>query len=307
LGYPIPVAIFLYNRPEKLDRVFASVTAARPRELLLIADGPKDAADARGCSAARAVVEELGWECEVSRLYSPVNLGCHVRVRTGLDWVFSRVDRAVILEDDCVPAASFFPFCAALLEYYRDDYRIMDIAGSNFRVTPRPYSYYFSAYAGVWGWATWRRAWLRAADTFERWPELDRMGLLESVCTSGSEVRLWRSRFDAAYGGRQILPWDWQWHLTLWAENGLSAVPSANLVSNIGFGRGATHTKRPGHPGANRPLASIDDISHPPAVFRDRAADRWLFDNIEDSGRLKYVRRALRLAADHPFRSSGSR
>ncbi len=33
--------------------------------------------------------------------------------------------RALILEDDCVPAASFFPFCKALLERYADSVSVL--------------------------------------------------------------------------------------------------------------------------------------------------------------------------------------
>src|SRR5207244_1310439 len=37
-----PVALFLFNRPAFTAQVFAAIRAARPRRLLLIADGPRD-------------------------------------------------------------------------------------------------------------------------------------------------------------------------------------------------------------------------------------------------------------------------
>jgi hypothetical protein len=108
-----PVALIIFNRPDTTARVFAEIARARPRQLFVIADGPR--ADREGeaerCAAARAVVERVDWECEVRRNYSDVNLGCGRRPATGVTWVFEQVEEAIILEDDCVPHPTFFRYC----------------------------------------------------------------------------------------------------------------------------------------------------------------------------------------------------
>src|SRR5207248_1893350 len=95
--------------------------------------------------------------------YSEVNLGCRKRVWSGLDWAFERTDRAIILEDDCLPDQSFFQFCEELLEKYADNPQVMHIGGTNFQQDNPTFSiaqsYYFSHIAQIWGWATWKRAW----------------------------------------------------------------------------------------------------------------------------------------------------
>ncbi len=50
--------------------------------------------------------------------------------RKGLDWVFSQVKQAIILEDDCLPESSFFPFCETLLGRYAQD-REVAMIGAN--------------------------------------------------------------------------------------------------------------------------------------------------------------------------------
>ena len=60
------------------------------------------------------------------------NLGCGARVSSGLDWVFDAVDEAIVIEDDCLPHPSFFPFAEAMLARYRDDERIGMVAGTNY-------------------------------------------------------------------------------------------------------------------------------------------------------------------------------
>jgi hypothetical protein len=88
-----PVALLIYNRPELTERVFRAVAAAQPRTLLVVGDGPHPGRerDADKVAAARAVVERVDWPCKLYTNYVPANLGCRVRVATGLTWVFSTV------------------------------------------------------------------------------------------------------------------------------------------------------------------------------------------------------------------------
>ena len=83
------------------------------------------------CGAA--LVDEIDWDCAVVKNYSDANLGCKRRVASGLDWVFQNAPEAIILEDDCLPGASFFPYCEALLDRYRQDERVMHIGGKQLR------------------------------------------------------------------------------------------------------------------------------------------------------------------------------
>ena len=58
-------------------------------------------------------------------------MGCGRRISSGLDWVFEREEQAIIVEDDCVPELSFFQYCQEMLEYYKDDDRILMVSGNN--------------------------------------------------------------------------------------------------------------------------------------------------------------------------------
>ena len=160
-----PVAFIIFNRPDTTEIVFETIRQAKPSKLLVVADGPRTdrSGEVEKCTATRAVIERVDWECEVITNYSDVNLGCKRRVSGGIDWIFSQVEEAIILEDDCLPAPSFFQFCQTMLERYRYDDRISMIGGSNYQQenSRTSDSYFFTKYAHIWGWATWRRAWKR--------------------------------------------------------------------------------------------------------------------------------------------------
>jgi hypothetical protein len=274
-----PVAFIIFNRPETTRRVLAELRRVRPPMLLVIADGPRSnrSGEADRCALARAVVDEVDWPCEVLRNFSSHNLGCRNRVASGLDWVFDQVPEAIILEDDCVPEPTFFRFCEELLVRYRDDERIGHIGGASFQFGRRrtPDSYYFSRYAHVWGWATWRRAWAHYQRDAGGWPEFEKGNWLEGLLPTQAARRFWRRKFEAVYRGR-IDTWDFQWVLACWRQGMLSVVPEVNLVKNVGFGADATHTRRDSvlsrmgteplsfplrHPGVMQPHAGADSYT----------------------------------------------
>jgi len=240
-----PVTFIIFNRPETTARVFEEIRRARPRKLLLIADGPRldHSGEAGNVAAARAIVEHVDWPCEVQKNYSDINLGCKQRVSSGLDWVFQTVEEAIILEDDFLPHPTFFRFCEELLEKYRDDERVMHISGDNFQFGLKrgKSSYYFSRYVHVWGWASWRRAWQHYDVKIKQWACNKNHQMFLREFTNPAEKRFWNTKWNGVCMDK-IDTWDFQWVFACLAQQSLSIVPNVNLVSNIGFGKDSTHT-----------------------------------------------------------------
>ncbi len=275
-----PVILLIFNRPEKTERVFASIRAAKPSQLLIVADGPREThpEDTQKCAATRAIVEQVDWECRVERNYSEINLGCKFRVSSGLDWVFSKVETAIILEDDCLPHPTFFRFCETLLEYYQRDERVMVISGNNFISNHQrsKSSYYFSRYINFWGWATWRRAWCHYDVEMCNWPSIREQNWLKDLLQDKRAVSYWSKIFDLTYQ-ELIDTWDYQWVFTCWCQSGLSIVPNVNLVSNIGFGQESTHTSIDSKNASAIPASEmIFPLNHPTFFIADTRADRLL-------------------------------
>jgi hypothetical protein len=246
----IPVALIIFNRSGTTAKVFEAIRRAKPPKLFVIADGARVGreGEAEKCAAARAIVDRVDWDCEVFKNYSEVNLGCGLRPASGISWVFEHAPEAIILEDDCLPAPSFFRFCEQMLEHYRDDERVMHVSGTNllFGRGRRDYSYFFSRYPFCWGWATWRRAWRHFDYDLKRWPEVRAGDWLASALDDRSVAKFWTQQFDDVYAAGKRHIWDFQWIFACWIQRGLSVIPRVNLVSNIGFGDDATHTMNAG-------------------------------------------------------------
>jgi len=307
----VPVVFLIFNRPDLTARVFDAIAAAKPKTLLVVADGPRAtrADDVEKCEAARAIVDHVSWDCEVLRNYSDANVGCGRRVSSGITWAFQHVDEAIILEDDCVPDPSFFPFCAELLNRYRDDERVMMVGGTNLLGKWRhdAQSYHFSYHIAIWGWATWRRAWCHYDYDMRLWQHSEARRVLKDVLCNENDHQRRVRELDNAYA-KGIDAWSYQWMLACLMQSGLAILPAVNLVTNVGFRDDATHTG----PGAARrysvPSQSmVFPLRHPIGVAPDRAFDDALLRLFGSAGRRRrapallrptaWLRRARRLAS----------
>lgn len=279
-----PVAFFIFNRPDTTRRVFEEIARAKPRQLLIVADGPRNdrPGEAERCAETRSIVEKVNWECEVIKNYSGINLGCKRRVSSGLNWVFDQCLEAIILEDDCLPHPSFFRFCSELLTAYRHDDRVMTISGNNFQFGKKRGngSYYFSRYPHIWGWASWRRAWKFYDVNMLRWPELRDTDWLHKLLNNPEAARYWHSVINQCFDNR-VDTWDVQWVFSCWQQSGLVIIPNINMVANIGFGEDATHTKEDIYElGDLQALKMTFPLIHPEDVEANNKADQYTFRRI---------------------------
>lgn len=273
----VPVLFLIFNRPEETAQVFARIRDARPKRLFVAADGPRqDRPDERLVTeAARKAALAVDWDCDVQTLFQDTNQGCRAAVANAITWFFSHVNYGIVLEDDCLPSSSFFPYCSCLLEMYEDDPRVWHISGCNFGAPSEimASSYDFCSYAQVWGWASWANRWAHYDAEMRHWPEI-RKKVSGRLNWSRAERIRHTTKLDRVYLG-DIDTWDYQWHVTVMANNGLAIAPAVNLVRNIGFGSTATHTHDTNDKRSGLAAADIEwPIVHPADVSANPCLDQ---------------------------------
>ena len=164
----------------------------------------------------------------------------------------------------------------------------MNISGSNLLDIPvENYSYYFSKYNHTWGWATWRRAWKNYRydifkedqSIFRQWMRFSRLSQAEGI--------YWENVYLNLKEHNQTI-WDYQWLFTVWKLNGVSITPMVNLVSNIGFGKDATHTLDVAHPFSRATTHKIElPLKHPSSILVDKKMDLHFAKNFFGIVKLK--------------------
>lgn len=267
--------LVVFNRPDLTRRVFERIREAQPSRLFIAADGPRsDRPDeSQLCAETRIAVSAIDWPCEVHRLERDVNLGCKAAVSSAISWFFEHVEEGIILEDDCLPDPSFFPYCSELLERYRHETRVALIGSNDFQPqesgAARGTSYYFTKYPHIWGWATWRRTWEKYDVTLAGWNGDPRS--LTRISNKRTR-RHFAKRFDKIKAGRMDT-WDFQLIHQCLTLDSLAINPSVNLVENIGFDDRATHTHSSSapHPEA---VPMHFPLAHPSILSIDESADR---------------------------------
>lgn len=276
-----PVLFLIYKRLETTKRVFEIIRKVRPPKLYIAGDGPKDwvKGEPEKVRAVREFVSNnIDWDCAVKTLFRDKNLGCGIAVSEALSWFFQNEEQGIILEDDTLPSISFFWFCEKLLEIYKDDKRIGMISGNNFQdgIKRGDGDYYFSSFAHIWGWASWRDRWEGYDFKLDSFSD-DKF--IEEIWDDKKMIKFWKRVFWITKRGK-INNWDAQWCFHLWKRKMLTILPNVNLVTNIGAGLDATFDKVKQKGVSEIPNYEIDiyDLKHPSMIIRDTQADQYTFE-----------------------------
>ena len=221
----------------------------------------------------------------------------------------------IIFEDDCVPHPDFFKYCEELLERYKDDERVSFIGGCNYDDTAVELesSYGFcSGHHETWGWASWRRSWKLMDYSLKSISEEDFRKIINHYFRTWKHKEYWWMIYSKAKKDQmQGSCWDYQFYFSCWNHNMMAIYPKVNLVSNVGFGKNATHTSSKSNPLLARMVVSIMPLTHPKEMKLDVDYDYWLIRNYDlrhEYGKRGFLRTPYRVNRwlKRQFRHEGS-
>jgi len=247
-SFDTPILILTFNRPSLVAGLLDRLRSVRPSKLYFASDGPRlgNSTDKVNVDECRSLVSSIDWDCEIFSKFSEANLGCRSGVVSAINWFFENEDAGIILEDDCWPEPTFFSYCENLLKLHKHDSNVMSITGYNALGVDHSagQNYYFSHFGGIWGWATWRRAWIR----FDNCDHNMRLFVESDYLLKLLGDPLGTKRKAFLLEGCKLLEenkidtWDLNWAYTRHRYSGLTCVPKYNLISNVGLGISATNT-----------------------------------------------------------------
>lgn len=236
-----PILLIIFNRPDTTQQVFDAISRSKPPKLYISSDGPREGNenDKINCNRAREIVKKVDWECDVHYRFLEKNLGCGWGPASAISWAFENEDRLIILEDDCVPSLSFFPFCDYLLEKFKNDTRIWLISGRSHQTGSQYFKnqdYIFSHYGHSWGWATWKRCWQNFDMEMKDLQMFLATGGAINVLSTSKEGKLLNKKYARLCSDKKLSThvWDFQFGYSIIKNGGLSIVPAKNLIKNIG-------------------------------------------------------------------------
>lgn len=284
--FKVPVLLILYNRVEETHNVFQVLRTVQPTQLYVAGDGPKNGnvQDRKRVYKTRSVIQPE-WACQVHTKWHEDHMGRSRIIEDSMRWFFENEEEGIILFEDTLPSYDFFPYCEDLLSRYRNNEHVFSIGGSYLRHRSRKRykkrlrkggpSYFFSAYATTWGFATWKNRWNDFTLSMDQYNTDDFAKIVSPYMKKQKQKFYWINRFNiikkfnASY-------WFYQFNLHIWAHNGICISPYLNLVTNIGFKK--EHRKRIRR--LRRNAYPIMPLTHPEEEVQNYKEDRYMFKHI---------------------------
>lgn len=235
-----PIVVFVYNRPHYLKETLQSLSEnaeAAESTLYIYCDGPKEDAsvlDLKKIKEARDVAKEKQWCKNVIIIESEINQGLSKNIISGVNEIFSKHDRIIVLEDDLVTSKYFLHYVNTALNLYEDVTDVISVVGYNYPIQFEAGfpDTYFIKNADCLGWATWKRGW----DLFEE----DANVLVKKIEESHS---IQSFNFDNQYPFMKMLKlvalkkvnsWAIRWYASSFVNDKLTLFPKKSLVRHIG-------------------------------------------------------------------------
>ena len=237
-----PVAIFAFNRPLHVERLFETL-ATNPESVdsryFIFCDGPRSTNDDVSVRQTRDVVDRFArtHQCQVFK--QPANQGLAKSIIRGIDTVLKEHDRFIVLEDDLVVSRHFLRFVNRSLDVFRDRPEIGCVSGFMYPTHPATPRAVLLPFVTSWGWATWADRWQAYnPDGAALASQIERAGRRREFDLGGS-FHCWGMLQDQIYGYSSS--WWIRWYATLFLRNQLSVWPGVSLLLNAGMDGSGTH------------------------------------------------------------------
>lgn len=239
-----PIVIFSYNRLLHLKKTIINLkknNISKYCSLIFFSDGPKSKLDKIKINKVRKYIKSIKGFKEIKCINRKINLGLSKNIITGLNIIFKKYERAIILEDDILVDQFFLEYMNEGLSLYKNNKRIASIHGYIYPVnfSKSINNYFFLKGADCWGWATWRRA----------WKFFDKNGkkLINKIDKKNLKTEF---NFNNSYDYYGMLKkqingkndsWAIRWYASAFLKNMLTLYPSKSFVRNIGMDGSGTH------------------------------------------------------------------
>ena len=237
-----PILLFVYNRPEHLKQLIASLqaNAEAPQSMLFIyTDAARNKADEEQVNKVREVIRHIDGFASIEVIERATNWGLARNIIGGVTEQIRRYGRVIVLEDDLVVAPYFLRFMNDALEAYKDEPQVGHIQACDFTQDASLPDTFLIKFTGSWGWATWERAWQHFnPDGQALLNELESRRLTRRFDFNGN-YRFTRMLRRQVQGKNNS--WAIRWNASLFLKDILSLNVGRSLVQNNGFDGSGTH------------------------------------------------------------------
>lgn len=243
-----PIVIFAFNRATTLHRTLEALAKnelAAESHVTFFCDGPRSAEEKIKTDAVRVVAHEAQGFASVTVVERERNHGCAASIIDGLQYMFARHERLIVIEDDILTSPYTLKFLNDGLEFYDSYKTVFNISAWSppAKIFPIPKEYQYDVYAiprfNCWGWASWRDRFESIDWNVSDYEEFRKSKILRNAFNAGGEDM--SPMLDAQMEG-DLNTWDIRADYARFKGGQVGINPVISYTTNIGMESG-THCK----------------------------------------------------------------
>lgn len=282
-----PVLVIGFNRPLLIEKLLIDLKKIGVVNLYVSLDGPRNRDDLSNCAKTYETVKKFKDFFNLNLIQRNENLGCCLGMISAIDWFFAFNEFGVIIEDDCFIDHEFFELI--------DDEKFEGVFSLNQKMriftAHNPFDFKFTNNTSrstlIHGWATYAEAWnVVRKDYFKinlpSWTNSKKLKRPLSVA-----LYWWANSTRAKLG--LVDTWDGIFADNCWRHGIYTILPRRNLVTNLGFGPSATHTKNP---------EQKNTVSVPKLLLQSQSLDYLLDRYYFQISKRHFFKSVMRVAVD---------
>lgn len=162
-----PITLFSYNRPDHLTKVLNHMIKSsniKNYKIFLFCDGPKNNFDEIKIKKIKEIINSNKKKLNfVKIVFRKNNIGLANNVIKSLNYVFSKNEASIVIEDDIVLGKYALDFINHYLNVLNNNKKIGSVSAysylKNFKQNNNSLNYYLTKRHSSWAWGTWKRVW----------------------------------------------------------------------------------------------------------------------------------------------------
>ena len=238
-----PIALFVYNRLQHTKKVIEAIKKnhiSQRSTIYVFSDFSDVEFEKNKIKKIRNYLNNLNGFKKIIIVQRKYNLGTSNNIVLGLNQIFKKHDKCIIIEDDIIISKNFLYQMNYFLEKFNKITNIASIEGYMYPVKFKKSipDYFFLKGTGCWGWATWKDRWSHFEKNSEKLINEFTEEDIKNFNLDNTES-FWSQVIDNHSG--RINTWAIFWYATIFKNKGLCMNPFYSYVKNIGFDGSGTH------------------------------------------------------------------
>jgi hypothetical protein len=245
MNHLAPIALFCFNRPIHLIKTLTMLKKnylSKNSIIYIFSDAAKNKDDCEKVKMVRDIIKNLSGFKNKKIILRNKNFGLGKNIVNGIEYVFKRENKIIVLEDDLITSKFFLKYMNINLNILEKHENVASIHGYIYPIDKKNLqNNFFIRGADCWGWGTWKRSWKK----YEKNPKKLLLKLKKT-----NQIKEFNFNNSKNYYGMlkknlytKNKSWAIQWYASTFLKNMYTLYPKYTYVKNIGLDGSGKNTR----------------------------------------------------------------